>query len=257
MSGSQPTSRRASRGARSKSPTEGSSAANSAPTRIATCDHPGGLHVEQPFPDARPDTAACHSLPQRGHCHHTRLPENGATAVGGRSPLRLGCHSAARSGKRSANDRPATTTSPAHAGQPVPSPVRWATVVAHAKWHVEHCHHTRLFELDLTASGRNGSFRARCHSPAMTGCSTAKDSAGKTRLPAQYGQPEDIERVRCFTGESHSCPQGPHHHTTRCVPVDTSPGRTAPLRVGCHCSTRSGRASARLTLRPWVCTVQS
>ena len=63
-------------------------------------------HSRHPCPLLRLLTIAAHWCPQAGQCHQTFFPLCAVTCSGRQSPLRLGCHWTARSGRKSAREVP-------------------------------------------------------------------------------------------------------------------------------------------------------
>ena len=101
----------------------------------------------QPGQRTRFPMTAGHSWPHPEHCHQAFSFLEKLTSDGVRSPFRVGCHSAASWGHRSASEFPALGTAfavRAHSGHDVRRWVRPDTCLCHSWRQTRHCHHTLL-----------------------------------------------------------------------------------------------------------------
>jgi len=147
---------------------------------------------------------ASHSCPHARHSHQALRLLALPTLSGVKAPLRVGCHSAAASGKRSANESPgcgkpvAVLRSGSGFGAPEvderPRSARPRAAYAHgghcapfARFPIDACHscpqfahsHQALsFREKATSAGVSSPFRVGCHSAAADGFLSASELPG-------------------------------------------------------------------------------
>ena len=128
----------------------------------------------------RAPTVACHSRPHSAQRHQTLRVEWALTAWGSRSALRVGCHSATRSGRASANVCPPGPGRIArHAGQPTPL-VRTYTLAYHSWPQSGQRHHSLRPDRAPSLLGSIPGLRVACSSAAISGCLIASEWAAST-----------------------------------------------------------------------------
>jgi hypothetical protein len=191
-------------------------------------------------------TGADHSCPC-GHCHQTRALDPTLTSRGRSGPFLVGCHSFATSGATLASARASVTFRPAQTGQPLRCCTRDAIATYHSCDGSRAQSHHAFLEDPAGTSQAETSFRASCHSRAISGSSAPSEFVRDTRRFLQNGQP-DRSRVRSRSEPAQTCssPFGHFHQTTRVEPATIRSGESAPFRVGCHSATTSGKHVARL-----------
>ena len=148
--------------------------------RPAHAGHPVPLRV-------RLATVALHtcaeSLAQR---HHAACFEAATTLSGLRAPFRVGCHSAASSGKRAASVLSWATRRLAQNGQPSSIVARaWQVVRQTWSFATGHTHQTWCVLPTITSPGHSRPFFEGCHCAASSGRSVARLLLGATATCAQ------------------------------------------------------------------------
>jgi len=160
----------------------------------------------QPFPPTREFSVACHSWSGPfGHIHHAFLAEPATIWSGARLPFFAGCHWAANSVSRKANELVAETFRPRQYGQPFPQ-IR-LTIEASHSWSgpFGHIHHAFLAEPARAWSGVRLPFFVGCHWAANSVSRKANELVAESFWPAQNGQPLPPD-VRLLIEAGHSWP---------------------------------------------------
>lgn len=182
-----------------------------------------------------------HSCPHALHSHHALRLLAYATVSGVSSPLRVGCHSAAAWGKRSANElpgfgkafvtllgagggseategeRPRSARPRAayeHGGHCAPV-ARLPIDACHSCPQFAHSHQALSFREKATSAGVRSPFRVGCHSAAADGFLSASELPGfgmARALLAHFLQDAPAERFDTCT--CHSLWQRWHRHHT-------------------------------------------
>ena len=162
--------------------------------------------------------------------------------------LRLGCHSPQSSGCTAARQCSGDALRPAQNGHPDRCRTRLLTEARHScARSCRHCHQIRRPEPATTSRGESSWFRVGCHSATSCGCVAASELSLQTRKPRQNGHAPPRLSRSCGDADHWWCGVKSHlHHAGRVEPATTRSGRSAWLRVGCHCAARSGRRVVRL-----------
>jgi hypothetical protein len=184
------------------------------------------------------------------HCHHTRFELPGRTSVGFNFPFSDGCHSAARSGKRSAKDLPGETNlvRGEQCGHPWRSLARFRISAGQA-WlgFVGQIHQALKCAVGENSAAFLPAFRVGCHCEASTGSYRWRGGSFVLGLDFAHSGHRVLARTRTWTLACHLCAGtfAQSHQTPFRLPAEMPSGVNGPLSVGRHSLATAGSAVLR------------